>query len=106
MKRLNVILVVLGAMIWGLGAGVASAAPASSLIPNIAAEIPAPQSLLQDVRHRAYCHWHRSCGYKYRCWWRNGYRRCGTRWTCRSWCHRHYFRHYGYRPRVQLYLNF
>ncbi|MFA5956003.1 hypothetical protein [Hyphomicrobium sp.] len=31
---------------------------------------------------------------RYRCWWRNGYRRCGYR---HGWRHRYYGRHYGYR---------
>lgn len=91
MRGLLMIGALLGAMLMGLGATTASAAPAAGVIAGISTEIGDSQSLVEQVgQRRGYCHWHKKCGWKRVCWWKHGYRHCGWKWRCRTWCHKHW----------------
>ncbi len=91
MRLLVMLAAVLGFLTFGMPVETASAAPATAPASSILDLAEPQQSLVEEARHRrgGYCHWHKRCGYKWRCWTRHGHYRCGWRWTCRSWCHPH-----------------
>jgi hypothetical protein len=78
-------------MLLGLAPATASAGPVGSIVSAISDQLTVNQSLVDQVSRRGrHCHWHRKCGWKRVCRWRHGYYRCGYKWRCWSWCHRHY----------------
>ena len=91
MRLLVMLAVVLGFLVLGMPVETASAAPASAPAASTFDLAQPQQSLIEEARHRrsGYCHRHKRCGYKWRCWRHHGHTRCGWRWACSSRCHWH-----------------